>query len=298
MKLVKSSVEVIKQKPGIQGIFENIEIGARNCYKSESVIKYDDNGNSLTAASFVDKIVNVFKHQSVAEHGAVYLVLDLSESMKFAIMTLTENPYTKIVQGEDGKFYVTTNYRVILENKLEYCLHSPYLCEVPTKYHEKRITTRWICSRSISHQLVRHRSLSFSQESQRYVNYSKSKFENQLTYIIPEWATNLVEGDIDFLSSNLTYRDGNKIRLNDETLRFLQSLKDSENAYMSLINSASFKPEDARELLPNATKTELIVSGFESDWKKFFDLRCDSHAQAGIRNLSNQLKNEMSLLWE
>jgi thymidylate synthase ThyX len=82
MKLINSSVEIIPQKPGLQGILENIELAARVCYKSESCIKYDEEGNSLTAKDFVDKIVNVYKHQSVAEHGTVYLKIPIKEYEK------------------------------------------------------------------------------------------------------------------------------------------------------------------------------------------------------------------------
>lgn len=304
MKLVNSEVEVIKQKPGIQGILENVEIGARTCYASEHCIKYDSSGNSITASGFVDKIVNVYKHRSVAEHGAVYLKIPSTEWN--ADSTSLINPWTRklllnpyIHETVDGGWhYVSTNYRVILENPEFTEIFEKYLVPEPEEKHDKRVTSRWVCDRACLAQLTRHRSLSFSVQSQRYVNYSKDKFGGQLTFVIPEWAKEiLLPGEIDTLSSNLTYMNGNKIRINDGTLKFLRSLKDSGDSYLALTKSEAMKPEDARGVLPNATRTELIMTGFQSDLEKFFDLRCDPHAQADIRNLAKKLRDEMSILW-
>ena len=565
MKLVKSSVELIKQKPGVQGILENVEIGARNCYKSESFIKYDDLGNSITAPGFVDKIVNVYKHKSVAEHGAVYLRIpndDWNACQVRSVNCWTRdfylNPYTHI--NSDGNYYyITTNYRVILENPTLQEPYEKYLVQEPLELHERRITTRWICDRACLAQLTRHRSLSFSVQSQRYVSscdkkpiiefncddendiiaaynqgfsardisisssfseyeifkilntnnvnirnkgsrgniqldyfklidtpekayllgiiqtdgnilkrqekkgsfftitqhedfswyirrmmlefsdkvgYSKdgnckairigsnemvddlinlgivpNKTKNQtkediekLWDSIPEkflgdFIRGLIDGDghvnyfiqkrgknescnigfcsvnehlIDklvtffknkfnyscnkhfdgsvyriaitnykvsieigkFLYKNFKYPFGHpkkastwikRLKIFPETFefgdpkfeiivppnyenyspeikfQFLKSMDTAEQSYIDL-RILGLKPEDARGVLPNATKTELVVSGFFSDWVKFFNLRCDTHAQADIRNLSLKLleilNNEMPFLWE
>jgi uncharacterized lipoprotein YddW (UPF0748 family) len=93
-------------------------------------------------------------------------------------------PSTETVIDEDGAHvYITTNLRVLLENDSMDDLQ--YLCN-PIEYHEKRISVRIICSRGVSHEAVRHRTMSFCQTSQRYVNYTLDKFGNEITFIIPE----------------------------------------------------------------------------------------------------------------
>lgn len=93
------------------------------------------------------------------------------------------NKYSK-VNEDDLFYYITTNIRVIVENNrlddLQYQVD-------PTEHHEKRITVKFICNRGVSHEFVRHRVFSFAQESQRYCNYSKDKFNNEITFIRPTW---------------------------------------------------------------------------------------------------------------
>jgi len=79
--------------------------------------------------------------------------------------------------------YITTNARVIFENGWEDDLQ--YMCE-PTEFHEKRITVKFITSIGICREILRHRHMSFLNESTRYCNYSKGKFNSELTFIIPQ----------------------------------------------------------------------------------------------------------------
>jgi thymidylate synthase (FAD) len=283
MKLIKPSVEIIPQKPGLLGIYEQIELAARNCYKSEDAIKYDEEGNSLTAKDFVDKIVNVYKHRSVAEQGTIYLKVPMNIVTNALAESewdiLSHNHWTKYT-CDSNFYYYTANYRVILENELLDVLK--YLCE-PTEYHEKRVTVRFICSRGVSHELVRHRAMSFSQESTRYCNYSKGKFNNELTFIKPEWLIKLNS-------------DGYSEKNRDSIRNFLYTLETIELSYMYLLEK-DLKSQDAREVLPNALKTEVVVTGFVSDWKHFFELRTAGNAHPDIRalalNLQEQFKQMM-----
>ena len=108
---------------------------------------------------------------------------------------------------------------------------------------------------------------SFAQESTRYCNYSNDKFGNKLTFIVPCW-TNIPEGD---------YRDIFNPKEPDITLAsneyaFIDILRESEKYYIELTNNG-WKPQQARAVLPNALKTELVMTGFVSDWEHFFDLR-------------------------
>ena len=182
-----------------------------------------------------------------------------------------------------------------------------YLCE-PTEHHKRRITARFTCSRSISHELVRHRTFSFVQESTRYCNYSKSRFGNNLTFIIPTWAK-LQEGEYKDLQYNSEF-DRTRVKINNEWyvfeeelfneafanhiidplyFNFIEPLYYSEQNYLTGL-SRGLKPQQMREILPNALKTEVVMTGFESDWNGFFKLRCDKAAHPDMQKLANELK--------
>lgn len=96
----------------------------------------------------------------------------------------SEDKITENSAEDDLFYYITTNMRVIVENNrlddLQYQVE-------PTEHHEKRITAKFICDRGVSHEFVRHRVFSFAQESTRYCNYSKDKFNNEITFIQPSW---------------------------------------------------------------------------------------------------------------
>ena len=156
-----------------------------------------------------------------------------------------------IVCSEGNWWAITTNLRVMIEHFApEYIeeLIEKYLCE-PTEYHVKRVTVKFTCDRGVSHEFVRHRVFSFAQESTRYCNYTKDKFGNEITFIEPCW---------DMQS--------------DERKLFLLQLEQAQNVYNALISSG-WTPQQARAILPNSLKTELVMTGFVDDWNHFFDLR-------------------------
>lgn len=125
--------------------------------------------------------------------------------------------------------------------------------------------------RATSHQIVRHRLSSFSQESQRYVNYSSDKFDNTIKFILPVEAKEL-EDEMDGVEE------------------IKRSFLMSEKAYFSLIEKG-VKPETARCVLPNATATEIVMTSNLKQWDRFINLRCDSHAQIDIRELANVIRD-------
>lgn len=142
---------------------------------------------------------------------------------------------------------------------------------------------------------------SFAQESTRYCNYSKGKFNNELVFIIPDWL-DLEEGNYEerFLTSK---EDGEKIKVigcNDSYWnissspegRFLEACIWAEYYYMDLVSTWNWKPQQARAILPNALKTELVMTGFVSDWKHFFELRDASSAHPQARELAKPLHEE------
>lgn len=277
MKLIESSVQIIEEKDP----YKMIELAGRTCYKSEDKITEN------SAKEFVDRMIKL-GHGAMLEHGTVYLTITATspEVRKYEI-----NPYSRVkkisVDGINGRAYITTNYRVLVENK--WLDDLKYQCD-PTPSHEKRITVKFICDRGVSHEFVRHRVFSFAQESQRYCNYSKDKFNNELTFIKPTWL-NIPTGDYTYWDGDWCDIDNMKIQLpsdNGIADNFLWCLNNAGMQYRLLINKG-LKPQEARAILPNATKTELVMTGFESDWEGFFKLRCSGAAHPDAKKLADEL---------
>lgn len=258
MKLIKPSFEIYEQGPGLEGIYEAIERAGRTCYKSKRP-------EGQTAKDFVDRMI-ASQHYAMLEHGTVYLKITKKDVWaglgdNWVLDTYGSNPYSSV--GEHyGDYFVTTNYRVLVEHN--WLDDLKYLCE-PTEHHEKRVTVRFTTDRGVSHEFVRHRVFSFAQESTRYCNYSKDKFGGEITFIIPSWI-DTEEGNIN------TDSFGCPINPKEETYDFLSGLGASERSYFRLLNGGC-TPQQARQVLPNALKTELVMTGFVSDWRHFFDLR-------------------------
>lgn len=145
-------------------------------------------------------------------------------------------------------------------------------------------------------EFVRHRVFSFAQESQRYCNYNKDKFNNELTFIKPTWL-NIPTGDYTYWDGDWCDIDNMKIQLpsdNGIADNFLWCLNNAGMQYRLLINKG-LKPQEARAVLPNAIKTELVMTGFESDWEHFLSLRCSSKAHPDAKKLADELKSLMNV---
>lgn len=119
---------------------------------------------------------------------------------------------------------------------------------------------------------------SFAQESTRYCNYSKDKFGSEITFIIPSWSK-ATEGDYGTLGDPLDIQfeeyDNNVFEQ-----EFINELINTEFRYMNILD-AGYTPQQARQVLPNALKTELVMTGFVSDWQHFFRLRTSIIAETG-----------------
>lgn len=301
MKLIKANFNIIEQGPSIDGIYKIIEQAGRVCYKSEDKI------TEGSAKEFVERMIKS-GHGAMIEHGTVYLRIpygtmdDAGEfSNEHIVARYMDNPYS-IVNGniEDDYWYVTSNYRVIIENG--WLGDLKHLCE-PIEYHEKRITVKFICDRGVSHEFVRHRVFSFAQESTRYCNYSnKDKFGNEVTFIIPCWV-DVPEGKYTNISKQSS-EDGEykQIMLHENNInaypltttpegRFLWHCLWSEHDYFDLLEQG-WKPQQARAVLPNSLKTELVMTGFVSDWEHFFKLRDAGNAHPQARELAHPLHME------
>ena len=135
--------------------------------------------------------------------------------------------------------------------------------------HEK-VTVRIICDRGVSHEIVRHRIASYSQESTRYCNYAKDKFGNEITVIRPSfWAEDSTAYGI-----------------------WKQSMEQIEKDYFALL-AAGAKPEEARSVLPNSLKTEIVCTMNLREWRHFFRLRTSMRAHPQIREIAIPLLKDM-----
>lgn len=250
MKLIKPKAELIEQAPGLNGIYKQIELAGRTCYKSEDKITDD------SAKGFVDRMVKS-NHTAMLEHGTLYFwnpvdscdfeaIRDKYSANKFSVVRIAGQA-------------ITTNYRVIIENGWEEDL---YMLTEPTEYHEKRYTFKVTTSIGVTREFNRHRVNSIAEQSTRYCNYGKDKFGKEVTFCIPSWL-NLEEG-----SYKGEYFDG-KWPIEDQ---FMDQCFSAEVQYMNLLDQG-WNSQQAREVLPLCTATEAVYTAFESDWKHFFDLR-------------------------
>ena len=132
------------------------------------------------------------------------------------------------------------------------------------------ITVRFICDRGISHELVRHRLAAFSQESTRYANYSKDKFGNEITVIKPVFWSEESEA----------YG------------HWLAAMKNAENSYLNLLKTG-VKAEEARSVLPNSLKTEVVMTCNLREWRHVLNLRCSKASHPQIREIMLPLLKEL-----
>lgn len=279
MRLIKPSFSIWDQQEGLEGIYKQIERAGRVCYKSEDKITED------SAKDFVDRMIKL-GHGAMLEHGTIYLIIDCSGRLLDVANKYVNNKYSEWTLHPGGVHYcITTNYRVLLQNGWLDDLQ--YLCE-PTEYHEKRVTIHFVCDRGVSHEFVRHRVFSFAQESTRYCNYSKDKFNNCVTYILPNWCTKVNIEDYE-KNPKLIYNANGT--LTDNEISFLCGLYDNEERYLELLENG-WKPQEARAVLPNSLKTELVMTGFVSDWEHFFKLRDAGSAHPQARELAHPLHME------
>ena len=294
MRLIKQGFEIIEQPSGLEGMYKMIEMAGRTCYKSEDKI------TETSAKEFVDRMIKS-GHGAMLEHGTVYLcievpfpkkevgVVDVNSKEwklleKFSTNKYSIGKYKSPSLYSCAKGYITTNLRVLVENG--WLDNLKYWCE-PTEYHEKRYTVKWTIDRVTGESFLRHRVFSFARESTRYCNYSKDKFGNEITFIIPCW-TNLPEQEYGDRVNPKVFNRGNT---NGIETSYVDFLRQAEYSYLNLL-SQGWKPQQARQVLPFSVSSPLVMTGFASDWLHFFDLRCDSHAHPQAREIATALKEE------
>lgn len=135
--------------------------------------------------------------------------------------------------------------------------------------HE-HLRVRFICDRAISHEIVRHRMASYAQESQRYCNYLNERFGSDVTFIQPWW---MDDDDIGYFT-------------------WKKACETAESAYFEMLNQG-YSPQVARGVLPNCTKTEIVVTANYREWRHILSLRTDPKAHPDMVWLMNELLKEL-----
>lgn len=266
MRMIDPSVSVITEKDP----FKKIERVGRTCYKSEDKITED------SARKFYKSLVNR-KHTAMVEHAT--FVFQTTKSIWEKHLGCKYLNYT----CDNNRFLISGNLRALNEwgsidvlNALHhinpelvysdfpvflYCAIKPTLTPVDIYELENLtenefmnhayFTFHFITDRGVTHEIVRHRPASYAQESTRYCNYVKSKFGGELTFIKPaHW---------DSLADHIK-------------LYYIHAWEVSEDEYARLISYGQ-TPQQARAVLPNALKTEIIMTANAKEWEHFFDLR-------------------------
>lgn len=247
MELIKPSWEILEQESGIDGIYKAIERAGRTCYKSEDKITEN------SAKPFVDRMIKS-GHGAMLEHGTVYLAMPMETIIPIEANgwgKYTKNPYSKgfkvcEVNGQ-RRVAVTTNLRVLVEN--DWLGDLQYICE-PTEYHKGRVCVRYTSDIHFYKDITRHRVFSWAIESTRFCNYMKQKFGSSVSFAIPIWLKE------------------------EEELEFEEDLRVIESLYFKWIKKG-WQPQQAAYFLIQGTKAEIVMTGFISDYKHFFDLRSE-----------------------
>lgn len=263
MKILQPNFEIWAQPDGLDAVYRQIERAGRVCYKSEQ------NTTETSARPFVERMI-ASEHFAMLEHGTVYL-----HSTDEAFIDRYERNRFSHVNRKGNEAFITTNMRVLAENKwlddIEFI--SPY-----THDFEHRITVHFTTQVGVTREYNRHRANSMAEQSTRYCNYSKDKFGGEISINMPTWIA--AEEDVNKVedaSRNTLITLCQQIISNtdkDWTAidNWLFANLAAEAAYMNMI-AMGHKPQEARVVLPLDINTELVHTGFVSDWKHFFDLR-------------------------
>lgn len=303
MKIIKPSFkEMISNNPQ-----KHIESIARTCYKSEDKITEDSHKRLIS---------NLYKnkHWAMLEHFIFIYEVDANTNFYSSFLEIlnSEKYISVTMQKIDNydRYIISFNARSILDMLNKYKNHNnikldiiklvekvvfDYDCDELFGNRFKKVdypcfkkidditilttieqwihgwhSIKFICDRGVSHEIVRHRDASFAQESTRYCNYSKDKFDNEIMVIEPLMFNSKAElGSVERQKYNF-WKEG---------------IEASENAYFYLLDMGA-TPQEARAVLPNSLKTELIMTARNYEWKHFFELRCDEAAHPQMRELA------------
>ena len=282
MKLIKQSFEILEQKDfTVKGIKQFVERCARVSYKSE---------DRMTDTSY-EKFVGMLEsrdHARPLEFGTVHIKMSEAqfECLQTLLMDKVYNDYWikyNIIDTEDeDNCYITTNYRYYLE-LCKYDKGVPeYLDPSDNPLYPRRYTVHMILDRGVMDEFRTHVGLSHLAESTRYCNYSKDKFNNEVTFVIPSWCNSLIEG---------SKQEYSPFEINGDEVEFMNALQNAQNSYLSLLKMG-WTPQQARSVLPLGIKSELISCGFEDAWKNFFYRRDAKDAHPMAQEIAKPMHKE------
>jgi len=293
MKIIKPSVEFYGAVPtDYEGALRFIEVAGRTCYRSEDKITPD------SAEAFVRKLISA-GHLAMVEHSN--FVARTSAISEYARYEIIEVAGKYLNTAFDGKYYyIGGNLTAWTQRCSEYsskdmqspleAVFVPFLAgykdlfslpqytekecgeyvgdwqicphdEIPKELH--RYSAKFICDRGVSHELVRHRPCSFAQESTRYVNYAGK--------------------DMEFIEP-----DGFEGWKAPETTLFVDCCRVAEDLYIKCLD-CDLKPQQARAVLPNALKTEIVVTADAQEWRHIRKLRTAKSSHPDMVRVMNMM---------
>lgn len=290
MKLIKQSFEILEQKDfTLKGIKQFIERCARVSYKSEDRITDD------SYIKFVD-MLEKRDHLRPLEFGTVHLKMKLSDFMDLQESLVNKGIYNdywikcnddllfKYKEKDSNSYvYITTNYRYykVIVNRLPW-VEKYFDASNNPAYYPKRYTVHMILDRGVMDEFRTHVGLSHLAESTRYCNYSKDKFNNEVTFVIPSWCNSLIEG---------SKQEYSPFEINGDEVEFMNALQNAQNSYLSLLKMG-WTPQQARSVLPLGIKSELISCGFKDAWENFFYRRCAKDAHPMAKEIADKIHKE------
>lgn len=332
MILMKQKYEIITPING-EEILKQIELAARTCYKSEGKIKdgsdielykklvkrgheamFEFGYHPIFKVSVADahnlaevRIAEICDNIDYDYYSASQLNISCNYYEDVALISgsiriyrdlikyYSHIPVVKRITNTLLKTYPITLIEDLIDSKYEYdsnyTLIELFPGEIPTPelIHHMYPTIRFTTNRGVSHELVRHRIPSFAQESTRYCDYS----DGHVSFIIPSWL-NIEE---------CILPENNVISLvNKAPIEYLNHLSDCEGRYKALINDYKWSPQQARDILPNALKTEINVSANIREWRHIFNQRTANGAHpdmiALMRPLLDDFKSQIPILFD
>ena len=293
MKLINQSFEILEQKDfSIIGIKKFIEKCYNICYEISEEIT--DNSYEYFINNLIKK-----EYTKPLELGTVHLKLSISALEIFEETVVTSRMFNHseihwdIKESlEDNEYYayITTNYRYYLALLNEAPWLSKYLDSNDNEFYPKRYTVHFIISREIMDEFRTSVGLSSLAKSTMYCSYSKDKFDNQVTFIIPNW-TNIKEGEYD----EHQYSNDNYYTDYTPDYSYMINLFEAESTYFRLLKNG-WKPQQAIQVLPLSVKSELISCSFEDDWSNFFCLRYSNNVSSMAKEIVILLRKKFKEL--
>ncbi len=305
MKIIEQSHTWIKEPDPIK----LIELCGRTCYKSEDKITED------SANKFV-KMLTKSGHMSVLEHASICFKLECTDSWLFIVtqpfhyLRWTTERERTLISGNFRAWlnfikaigtktpptnianilaYLHESYPIIFPKPLyKYKQILPYIASECIMYPREKLihatrTCRFITNRGVTHELVRHRPWAYSQESTRYV-----KYDGEMEFIIPAWFKEFTPNPRPL--SHIQEDEEYKSKMGQSLWE--DAIQEAEDNYLQLLKWG-WKPEQAREVLPNSLKTEIVCTAPLAEWNHMLKLRTSKAAHPQMRALMEPVLSDL-----